>query len=176
MIPASPGEPGAYSIRLGLEEPGRPTSPPLFLNDSKYTVSWVGADIGPSTREIAGTPSFEWTNRGEVASIDRSQGATFRWRGVPQDARVLVVAAGANSVGTAGGISFCSANARSGRFSIPGEMLANFPASDPNPGPAVNMVFVIALRAASDTSVPVRGLDQILTFSIYATGRRVTFR
>ncbi len=176
VIPASPGEPGAYSVRLGLEEPGSPPAPPLFLNDARFRVSWAGAEIGPSEREIAGPPSFEWLNRTELATIERSRGASFQWRGVPQDARVLVVATAANSVGTAGGACLCAADARSGRLTIPGEMLANFPASNPHPGPPVNMVYLIAFRVNSDSTDTVKGLDRILALSIYATGRRVTYR
>jgi uncharacterized protein (TIGR03437 family) len=176
VIPASPGEPGAYSGRLGLEEPGRPPAPALFLHDPQYTVSAVGGDIGPFVREIPGPPSFEWTNRGELATIDRSQGAAFQWRGVPQDARLLVFAAGVNSVGAAGGVCYCAAKPASGRFTIPAEMLANLPSSQTVSGSPANVVFLIALRTSTDTSVPVKGLDQLWTVSMYGTGRRVTYR
>jgi len=127
-------------------------------------------------REIPGPPSFEWTNRGELATIDRSQGAAFQWRGVPQDARLLVFAAGVNSVGAAGGVCYCAAKPASGRFTIPAEMLANLPSSQKVSGAPANVVFLIALRTSTDTTVPVKGLDQLWTISMYGTGRRVTYR
>jgi hypothetical protein len=175
VIPATPGQPGAYSVLLGLEEPGRVPSPALFLkNDPQYTVSAGGAEVGPFARQIAGTPSFEWTNRAELAIIERSKGATFQWRNVPPDARVLVLATGVNSVGAARGVCYCTAKTASGRLTIPPEMLANLPAGEPGPGPPVNVVYLIALRTA--TPVSVKGLDQLWEISIYATGRRVTYR
>jgi hypothetical protein len=173
VIPASPGAPGAYAIRLGLEEAGRPPAPPLFLNDPQYTVSADGADVGAFTRQIQGPPTFEWTNRAELATIDRSKGATFQWRGVPPDARLFVIAAGANSLGGAGGIFHCAAKAASGHFTIPAEMLANLPSTEPTAGQPVNMVLVMAMRMATDTT---KGLDRLWILSIYATGRSVRYR
>jgi len=176
VIPTSPGKPGAYEVRLGLEEAGRPPAPPLFLNDPKFTVSADGLDIGSFMREIPGPPALEWMNRRELAVIDRSKGATFEWRGAPKDAKVLILAVSVNSARSAGGFCLCSAKATSGRFTVPAEMLANLPSSEPVPGPPVNMVFVISERVTNDSPVPIRGLDQMWEYSTYATGRRVSYR
>ncbi len=177
VIPASPGELGAYAVRLGLEEPGRQPAPAPFLKDPHYTVSAEGAEkIGPFAREIPGPPVFEWTNGPELATIDRSQGATFQWRGVPPDARMFVVATGANSIGAARGVTYCAANAASGGLTIPAEMLANLPSTEAAAAPPTNIVFLIALRIATDSTVPVKGLDEIWTVSIYATVRQVSYR
>jgi hypothetical protein len=127
-------------------------------------------------REIPGPPALEWMNRRELAVIDRSKGATFEWRGAPKDAKVLILAVSVNSARSAGGFCLCSAKATSGRFTVPAEMLANLPSSEPVPGPPVNMVFVISERVTNDSPVPIRGLDQMWEYSTYATGRRVSYR
>lgn len=174
MIPASPGEPGAYGVRLGLEEPGQPPAPPLFLKAPQFTITGGGGAIGPLNIDIAAPPEFAWTNRAAISAVDRAAPLTVHWRGVAPEARLFVFAAGSNSVSAAGETCYCAVKAKAGQFTIPAALLANVPPTVPSPGRPTNLVALLALRLIHEPSA-VRGLNQVWAVSIYATGRQVTF-
>jgi uncharacterized protein (TIGR03437 family) len=177
IIPASPGEPGAYVARLGLIEPGKPPAPPLFLNDPEYTISSSGGPgVASFTAPLPAPPAFDWTNRGQLGVIDRAKGATFEWRGVPSDALVLILLGSPDTINAAGGVCYCAAKAENGHLTIPAEMLLNLPGTQPVPGPPQNLAFVIAARFSSAAPSTIGGLDELWTFSLFISGRRVTYR
>ena len=163
--------------RLGFDDPNIRRNVPLFLNYPRYTLSMPGgADVAGITRILPGIPKLEWTNRDELATVQRARGMTFEWRGVDQTALVLILAASFDRLSTAGSICYCLAEARAGRMFIPPEVLAQFPATGSAGGPPRSGAMLIALHLQAGIPPPVRGLDLLSLISVFANVRGVDFQ
>jgi len=174
-VPLSGLRPGVFWTHLGLDDPTIRRKLPLFLNDPRYLfLSKGGADVSAISATVPGVPDFQWTNRDTLATIRRSAGANVEWSGAAAGALVLVVAGSFDPYSTAGGICYCAAKAEAGHLRIPAELLEQFPAAVPRPGPLRNGLAVFVIRFAPAT--PVRGLDLFRTVSAFAYTRRSEFQ
>jgi len=131
-----------------------------------------GADVPAFSGTLPGIPALDWTNRDALASIQRSGGATFTWRGVPGGALVLILTGSFDPVSTAGGICYCAATAEMGHLRIPPEMFAQFPASGRVAG---SMRSGAALAVVRTETANVRGLDLLRLVSLFMYVRRTEF-
>jgi hypothetical protein len=71
-------------------------------------------------------PAFTWTNAGRLETLDRAAGVTVEWRANPSP-KMGIVAVSVDPDTAAMAACFCLASGASGKFHIPGEMLANLP-------------------------------------------------
>jgi hypothetical protein len=104
---------------------------PLFLNPGKFTVSSPGGkDVGPFRADITLADAAVWSNRDQVAAVDRSQGVTLNWTGGNDATQLAMLGGFSNSPdGKASGMFFCLAHMAQGSFTVPVAALANLPAS-----------------------------------------------
>jgi hypothetical protein len=172
----SGGRPGVYWTTLGSEDPSVRRSLGLYLNDPQYEFSTPGSQQVPKfSGTLPGLPAIEWTNREAFTTIQRAQGATFEWRGVPSDALVLMVAASFDPLTTAGGILYCAAKPESRSMRVPPEMFAQFPATGNFAGPLRSGAVLVAVRPQTGTP-PDKGVDVLRLLSVFADARRVDYK
>jgi hypothetical protein len=88
---------------------------------------------------------------------------------------VVILATNVGQITTAIGTCLCTAEASSGRFTVPPALLANIPATVDIPGTPYDRLFVAALAPAA-TPIAIPGLDGGAAVSIYAEGRFVEYR
>jgi uncharacterized protein (TIGR03437 family) len=167
---------GEYWALLGFDDPSRRRRMPLLLNEPQYRMTAIGGKaVGPFSEVVSGIPSFEWTNRQVLITIDRGLGIPITWSGMPRDAIVLIAAASFDSASTAGEVCYCAARPEAGAFEIPPDMLARFPATGTTPGPMRSGVMLAASRLRAVTGKTPSGLEVLREVSILAMMRRVVF-
>jgi len=161
---------------LNLSGPGKTVSIPRSALGGLYAVNldppaldpgtWRfagpgGATIGPFEIDIIVPPGIRWTNRDELAGIDRLQDQTVRWDPSGYtDADVVFVTLSLVSPGTSGIV--CRTPAPAGSLTIPASLLQSLPStSQPfdlqlaiRPRPNRRVVFPLPLR----DSTTARGL------------------
>jgi uncharacterized protein (TIGR03437 family) len=170
----SGSRPGVYWARLGLDDPTVRRKRPLFLNDPQFPFSVPGGTEVPAfSGTLPGIPALDWTNRDALASIQRSTGATFAWRDVPDGALVLILTSSFDPSSTAGGICYCAASAEMGHLRIPPEMFAQFPASGHVTGSMRSGAALAVVR--TQPAKYVRGMDLLRLVSVFMYLRRTEF-
>lgn len=167
VLPRTPGATGYYHAPLGLQDSRRR---PLFLSPGEAVIvapggsGWAGFEI-----HVPAPESFRWTNRDRIDAIDRGKPITLRWSGAG-DSPVFIIATNVDQFTTARSMTYCVADGRRGEFTIPGAMLANFPATYQVPGQPANQLAVANLRSVTDAA------KFITAIRIYANLRSVAFR
>jgi hypothetical protein len=175
-VPRSHGAAARYWTRLGLEDPSRRRNLPLFLDQPHYSISIAGGGMVPAfDRTLPGLPRLEWTNRDELATVQRDRGMTFQWRGAEHDTIILILAASFDRLSTAGYISYCTAEPDAGQISLPPEMLEELPATGHAGGPLRSGALLIAVHLQSGIPPPASGLSMLSLVSAFASARRVDF-
>jgi hypothetical protein len=174
-IPQDGGTSGYYRAQLGNTERRRAGS--LFLEPGELTLSGMAAsDVGPFTWKTRMAEPFDWTDRGEISSVDRSRSLTVHWRGQGEDRTMLVLATNVDQITTAIGTILCAAPGAAGQFTIPAALLANLPASQDIPGIPYDQLFVVSIAAKPAPAPVPRGLTGAAMVSLYAIGRVVDYR
>ncbi|HTW67555.1 MAG TPA: hypothetical protein VME17_23210 [Bryobacteraceae bacterium] len=104
-----------------------------FLNPGKYTLTATGAsDIGPFQATATVPSPIVWTNRDQLATIDRSEPLTLDWTGASPGSTVFIVGAGTDLPSNSTAMFLCVAPAGASTFTVPPVMLSNLPASRSN--------------------------------------------
>jgi hypothetical protein len=75
---------------------------------------------------------INWTNQQQLASVDRSQGATFTWTGGDPSQVILILGANADTQSEAAVAFLCLASPSAASFTVPPSILAGFPATNKN--------------------------------------------
>ena len=167
VLPRTPGATGYYQAQLGMQDSRRR---PLFLSPGETAIhapggsAWLGFDI-----DLPAPRPFRWTNRDRIDAIDRGKPVTVRWSGTG-DTPIFIVATNVDQFTTARSMTYCVAAGRRGEFTIPGAMLANFPATYEVPGQPANQLAIATLRTVTDAA------KFITAISVYANLRPVAFR
>lgn len=77
-------------------------------------------------------PAFDWTNQGEISTVDRSRGVTVRWTGGDPNGYTLITGIGffypSPNLGVASTFT-CSERISAGRFTVPPVVLLSLPVS-----------------------------------------------
>ncbi|MEO5926732.1 MAG: hypothetical protein ABIR70_23160 [Bryobacteraceae bacterium] len=120
-----------------------------FLSSGRYAISGAGGPgVGAFSGSFDASAEFTVTNPEDFKQINRDSGVTVRWVG--GDATVPVLITGTSvpvtALGTLGTpVNFaCSANAADGRFTVPGNILTQLPATSSFAGAG----FTLPLRGA----------------------------
>jgi uncharacterized protein (TIGR03437 family) len=123
--------PNTYFGVLGGSIPLSGGMLPLFLDPGRFIVSSQGGkDAGPFRADITLADAAVWSNRDQIAAVDRSQGVTLNWTGGNDTTQLAMIGGLSNSSdGKASGAFFCLAHMAQGNFTVPVAALANLPAS-----------------------------------------------
>lgn len=133
-------------------------------NPGTYTFTGSGGtDVGSFRIAINVQTPFILTNKGALASIARSQGATISWSGGFANGEVLVKGSGASPNGSIN--FFCLAPAAAGQLTIPPSILLAFP-----PGNGKLIVFnTTALQTVSASGLDLGLATGVVSFELPTT-------
>ncbi|HKX00766.1 MAG TPA: BACON domain-containing carbohydrate-binding protein [Bryobacteraceae bacterium] len=135
---------------------------PLFLNGGSYQVSAPGGkDVGPFSASIMLPQPVKWTNRDQIASIDRTAGVTLNWSGGNASSELVLIAGGSiDQVTNAGSAFFCFVPLGPGSFTVPPSVLANLPPSiAANPSETLGLLLLGAVPSSGLGTFSATGLD-----------------
>jgi uncharacterized protein (TIGR03437 family) len=169
---------GQYSARFGMDEAGAGRNlPGLFLEPGSYQLETSGGkDVGPFSIGFSIPAPFEWTDRDQTTEVVRSRGVTLHWKNAASDLLMLIVARNVDPITTAIGMCLCTARADVGQFTIPSALLASIPASLDAAGDRYNQLVIASLAAKTSAEVPTKGLDGGIAFTVYDSGRFISYR
>jgi uncharacterized protein (TIGR03437 family) len=172
-IPFTPGAIGYYNAPLGTDVGKRR---PLFLNPGQtFTVtSGGGREVDPFEMRIAMPEPVLWTNRDQIAEVNRSHPVTLTWNPARPEQTIFILAANADQFTTARAMCYCAVNGREGRFTIPAAMLANFPITYDVGGRPVNQLGLAA--STGPATVHPFGSGVIVGLGLSINTRIVDFR
>ena len=120
---------GTYMGLLGgtLPLPGNAANMPL--DAGAYTVTGSGGkDVGAFSGSITLRQGVSWTNRTQMASIDRKTPFSLTWTGGTAGESLLVLGYGTDQKTKASSGFLCEVEAGAGRFTVPASAMANLPA------------------------------------------------
>ena len=173
---------GNYSARLGAGGSAvQRGTLPLFLQPGRYRLEERGGrEAGPFAAEFSIPAPFQWLDRDQISTIDRSRGVTVHWTPSADAADVrnhvmAVVIRNVDRITTAIGTCLCTARASAGQFTVPAAMLANIPASIQARGERYDKLVLGSLTATVIPAVRVKGLDNVVVISVFDDGRIVDF-
>jgi uncharacterized protein (TIGR03437 family) len=176
-------ENGMYRARLGAGGSAIARGvPERFLEPGNYRLEVRGgADTGPFAPEFSFPNEFQWLDRDQIATVDRSRGVTVHWSGIPPagDGREQLVAAVVRNVDlitTAIGTCLCTAKASAGQITIPASMLANIPVSIQHRGERYDKLVLGSLSAKVIPGLKIKGVDEAVIFTVHDNGRIVDFK
>lgn len=174
---------GNYKARLGA---GGPVAlrgiPPLFLEPGRYRLEAPGGnDAGPFAPEFSMPAAFRWTDRDQLATVDRARGLTLHWTlATPaageREPLMAIVVRNVDRISTAIGMCLCTAKASAGQFTVPAAMLANIPASINAPGERYDKLVLGSMTATVVPATRTKGLEEAIIFSVHDNSRVVDFR
>jgi uncharacterized protein (TIGR03437 family) len=124
--------PGNYYAELGGGIPGGPGGgSPEFLVSGSYALDngTGGRDVSAfkTTRRI--DSGFVWSNRADIAAVDRTQQLAVTWRGADPITDVVVILGASISSAEIGGVFYCMEKPSVGAFIIPASILSVLPPS-----------------------------------------------
>ncbi|MBZ5608499.1 MAG: hypothetical protein LAP38_09590 [Acidobacteriia bacterium] len=165
---------GPYLALLGgsIPLPGVQSLPP-FLDPGTFKISGPGGkDVGPFQTTFSMGAPVTWTNRDQMAQIDRTQDLTFKWSGGDSSKLVMLAGLGADQNTQALAGFFCFVPSTPGSFTVPTSVLGNLPAGGTN---ALGAVLVGSFPSTYPTFTA-SGLDSGLIFNANLSLATVTFK
>lgn len=116
---------GGVIASLGL------TADPLFLDPGSYTVTGTGGSgVGPFSIPMTVSTGATWTNRDQIAVINRSSGLTINWSGGDSTKQMgLILGLASNQTTNVSGLFTCLVTLDQHTFTVPASMMENLPAT-----------------------------------------------
>jgi len=175
LVP-NPGEVGFYGADLGGSKPSSRVIRPLFLEPGDFQVSSEGGpDAGRFSVKLHVGSKFEWTNRDQLTSVDRSRGVTLTWHGLEPGRMMGAVALNVDQDTAAMGMSFCLAAPGASSITIPPPLLSNIPASRNAPGIPYNALGLASLPMKPEP-LSAEKLDAAYALFMYLDAKTVEFK
>ena len=102
-----------------------------FFTGGTYTYSAPGgADVGPHSQDIVIPDALNWTNKGQIDEVPRSQGLRVTWAPTSEEVMIsgnsFMRLTGQDAVGAG---FFCLADGSAGSFTVPASVLQSLPES-----------------------------------------------
>jgi len=155
-------KPGEYQGLLGTN------FEPLQAPVGTYLLSGSGgADFGSFSASMRVSNALQWSNKGAIASVDRSQPLTVTWSGGPAPGYVVFGGYGARPSRSA---FLCTEDAAKGSLTVPQYVLSAMPAATSHNGYA----FLAAHPLEPRFTIP--GLDIGFFFDLSSDGKAMEFR
>ncbi|HLJ16400.1 MAG TPA: choice-of-anchor D domain-containing protein, partial [Bryobacteraceae bacterium] len=133
----------------------------LVLDPGTVTVAGTGgADVGSFTATLSPPAAIAWTNRGQIAGVDQTQGVTVSWSGAAPSSQVVAIA-GVSTDKTAGltGMFLCTAPAGTGSFTVPEQIVANLPSTRPGGTDTAGVLMVGEATSVAPVKFVAQSLD-----------------
>lgn len=149
----------------------------LFLQPGSYQVSGMpGGDVGAFSATANMPQPLTWTNRDQLAVVDRTQPLNISWSG-GSGTQVAIVGFGADLPTQSTTVFGCLAPPGANSFTVPTLVLANILPTRANPLQSRGVIYIgNAPNTSSAVNLGGAGLDAGFAVMQYATGKTVIFQ
>jgi hypothetical protein len=162
---------------LGSTVTGLTLSPGLLLNPGAFTFSGPGGQNVPAFSTSFNMPAvITWTNRDQVATINRTQPLTVTWTGASASQSVSIVGGVVDLPTNSSALFQCVAPSGASSFTVPPAILSTLPATRALPSQSKSVLFVGALPGGSSSAFTTAGLNSAVVLPIVLSGRPVTLQ
>jgi hypothetical protein len=120
--------------------------------------------------------AITWTNRDQVASINRTQPLTVTWTGASASQSVSIVGGVVDLPTNSSAMFHCVAASGASSFTVPPAILSTLPATRALPSQSKSVVFVGALPGGSSSTFTTAGLNSAVVLPVVLSGRPVTLQ
>jgi hypothetical protein len=135
-----------------------------------------GGDVGSFTASATMPAPLTWTNRDQIALVDRSQPLNIAWSG-GSGTQVAIVGFAVDLPNNSTTAFGCLAPPGAASFAIPTSVLANISPTRANPLQSKDVIYIgNAPNMSSAVNLTGTGLDAGFVAFQYATGKTVIFQ
>ena len=146
-----------------------------YLLEGSYSVTGAGGpDIGPFSVDVGVAAPVEWTNREEVALIDRAEDLVLEWAGGAPSSVVAALGGNTDTPSNSMAAFFCLADAETGTLTVPAWVLGAIPPSRAQPDQSEGVVTLSTTGSEADR-FSADGLDNGFALGLSVTGKTVIF-
>ncbi len=149
----------------------------LFLNPGSFSMTAAGGpDIPAFSVPFSFPPSFTWTNRDSLSSVNRSQPLTVNWSGVASGYSVLVTGGGIDIPANATTSFVCLARPGDTSLTVPPTVLANIPAAHARLSQSLGAIYVGEMPLTNPVVFSAPGLTAAQLMPSQVLGKSVSFQ
>ena len=163
---------------LGMNFPDypMPTKQILLIDPGNYSFSSLGgADVGQVRTTFSVTQGLTWTNREQIANVNRAQGLTVNWTGAPAGQLIMILGHGTDLPTNSKAMFVCTAApAAAGSFTVPPPILGALPVS--RIGLTTGLVYVGSAPISTPPSFTATGLDFGAVMTLQLNAKDVRFQ
>ena len=117
-----------------------------------------------------------WTNRLTTNIVPRNQPLTLNWTGGDTGQVVAFIGFGIDLPPNSSAVFGCIAPQGSNSFTIPADILANLPATRPNPLQSRDIIYMMVLSGSSQQEIQAAGLQVGLASFYSIAGKTVVLQ
>jgi uncharacterized protein (TIGR03437 family) len=149
----------------------------LYLDPGAYTLQGFGGmNIGTFLTKFTVPTPPTWTNRLTTNVVTRSQPLTLNWSGGDSGQVVAFIGFGIDLPSNSSAVFACIAPQGATSFTIPSDLLANLPATRPNPLQSRDVIYMMTLSGSSLQAIQATGLQVGLASFYSIAGKTVVLQ
>ncbi len=150
----------------------------LYLDPGTYQISGTGtASYGAFSATINSPAPLTWTNRDQLSVVDRSKPLVIRWSGGSPGAQdVFVAGFGVDLPTNTTTVFGCVAPDGATSFTVPPLVMANLPASRPNPLQSKSVIYVASYPDSGFANLNIPGVTNAYAAFSFVNGKTVIFQ
>jgi uncharacterized protein (TIGR03437 family) len=149
----------------------------LYLSPGSYTVTGMGGTgVGPFSTNFTIPEPLNWTNQSSLGIVPRTQPLTLNWTGGSTGDLDFVIGVGVDLPSNSSSIFVCSVPSGASSFTVPADVLANLPATRPNPLQSKDAIYLLSVQGPSIVNLNASGLTSGATSSYLINGKTVLFQ
>ena len=137
---------------------------PLYLSPGSYNLQGFGGnDIGPFSASFSIPQPLTWTNRSSLNIVDHTQPLTLSWSGGDGSQAVAILGIAEDLPTNSSAAFVCMAPASASSFTVPPDLLSNFPLTRGDPLQSKDVIYLITMAGSSVNNLNASGLDVGIT-------------
>jgi uncharacterized protein (TIGR03437 family) len=172
----NPPDAGAQAAILGTSWSAPGFQNLLYLDPGAYQISASGgADVKAFQVNVTVPTPFTWTNRDQLATVDRTQPLTVSWSGAGSQT-LAVEGAVTDSPSNSSAVFVCVGASGATSITVPPTVLAALPASRPLKNQTKAALYLATVPFANGTTFSASGLDAGIASAVYNFGRTITVK
>jgi uncharacterized protein (TIGR03437 family) len=149
----------------------------LYLTPGSYSITGMGGTgVGPFTTNFTLPPPLNWTNQSSLGVVMRTQPLTLNWSGGSEGDLDFVIGLGVDLPTNSSSIFVCSVGYEANSFTVPPDILANLPATRPNPLQSKDVIYLFSVPGPSIANLKATGLQFGSTSTYIIDGKTVFFQ
>jgi hypothetical protein len=135
-----------------------------------------GTGVGPFSVNFTIPQPLNWTNQSSIGTVVRSQPLTLNWTGGETGDLDFVIGLGVDLPTNSSSIFVCSVPSGASTFTVPPDILANLPATRPNPLQSKDVIYLLSVQGPSIVNLNATGLTSGATSAYLINGKTVLFQ